>query len=468
LLEADWVRLMRRSRLSSEQHTNKSQRVPHQLDPCKLDYTDPSTSILFPPFPARYAAFASTWHLHPPFNTEIYLELGDATIRNDAFAFITTTEHEWGLEVWMRDESLDMALEVLRRDSDCDAHGIAIANSTMAQICYFANFSEDSAPQEYDEYKARFRDKNWIFLVVNDAIGGMDNDGRSGSHWSLVAMDVKWKRAYYYDSLFPNSNYHLDMGRDISLGMLKILGEHIRQWKYIPQYDCPNQNWHNQFKYDAGACGPFVYKMTEILVNKIKAYRQANREDECHINVGWEYRAQFKDVFHSLEVRKIIQRKIAHWKGLAEARDEADRLDYNAVRDAPDVTLIDGPVVQFEAPLPRLFVPRPEEPRRPVRHINRSGSHRDDAIKVKDSDSELSSNASTCGNADVHDIELDDPEDDYFERNDVDIVMSDDDGTVEDDYDVQARGLGRDIILDEDESGGVQLTEHSDDEEAEV
>jgi hypothetical protein len=34
--------------------------------------------------------------------------------------------------------SLDMALEVLRRDEDCDTYGINIANSTVAQICYFA------------------------------------------------------------------------------------------------------------------------------------------------------------------------------------------------------------------------------------------------------------------------------------------------------------------------------------------
>jgi hypothetical protein len=34
--------------------------------------------------------------------------------------------------------SLDMALKVLRRDEDCDTYGINIANSTVAQICYFA------------------------------------------------------------------------------------------------------------------------------------------------------------------------------------------------------------------------------------------------------------------------------------------------------------------------------------------
>jgi hypothetical protein len=38
----------------------------------------------------------------------------------------------------MPGESLDMALEVLRRDEDCDTYGIDIANTTVAQICYFA------------------------------------------------------------------------------------------------------------------------------------------------------------------------------------------------------------------------------------------------------------------------------------------------------------------------------------------
>jgi hypothetical protein len=462
------VRHMYRSRFSSEQHTNKSQPETQLLDCRSLEVTNPFTTLMDLPIPARYLAFAPTWLLNPQYNTDIYLELGDATIRNDAFWFITVTSwRDWGNEVWMRDESIDMALEVLRREADCESHGIAIANSTMAQICYFAAFSEDSTSQEYDEYKARFRGKNWIFLVVNDAIGGIEN---GGTHWSLVAMDLKYRHAYYYDSLY-NDRYHTDMGRDISLGMLNILGEKAHHWKYNVMHDCPNQNWDNQFELDSGACGPFVYKMTEILVDRIKEHRRMGREDECYIHIDWAFRAQFKAIFHSLEVRESIKRRIAQWKALTDTPKLVDQHDQGAIRDVRDIALDDGPVVSIEVPPPRPVLPFRREPHRAARHTNhysqshhRRGSNRDDAIEVKDSDSDLSSNVSSSGRTEVHDIELDDnPVSVPFENPDV--IMSDD-GTVEDDYDCHDNGISinRHAEFDEDASGGVNLPEDADDE----
>jgi hypothetical protein len=448
----------------SQRYTNEPQYECQKLEN-SFELVDTSVAPQMIPHPARYAAFGRWWHLIAPWDTGIYLELGDATIRNDAFNYITLTQWtQCGYEAWMRDESIDMALEVLRRDLDCDTHGIAIANSTMAQICYFAAFSEDSTSREYDEYKARFRDKKWIFLVVNDAIGGNENDGRSGTHWSLVVLDRAYKHAYYYDSLYPNNRYNTDMGRDISLGMLKILGEDVRDWHYDIQYDCPNQNWHNQFKFDDGACGPFVFKMTELLVNKIKNHRQAGKEHECYIDIDLNFRAYFKSVFHSLGVREDIKMRIARWKAIIDAPQIADSHDQFAIQDVLDIALNDGPVVSFVVPS-RPVVPLRKEPRRPTRYANhhRGGSNKNDAIEVKDSD--LSSNASSSGHTEVHNIELDDdPEKDPFEDEEMDIVM-DDDEAVEDDFNYHG---GVSISVNDDASGGHQTVpnspEHTDEE----
>jgi hypothetical protein len=369
----------------------------------------------------------------------------------------------------MRDESIDMALEVLRRDADCDAHGIAIANSTMAQICYFAAFSEDSTSQEYDEYKVRFCDKYWIFLVVNDAIGGNENDGRSGTHWSLVAMDVRKKYAFYYDSLFKDSAYHQGMGCDISRGMLKILGEDERNWRYHIEKDCPNQNWQNQYDYDDGACGPFVFTMINILVERIKRFRRDGREHECWINIDRRFGSYFMTKFHSLRVREDIKMRIARWKAHTDGQQIADQYDQDAIRDVNDIVLDDGPVISFEVPR-RPVIPLRKVPRRPVRYTNhQGGSSRKDAIEVEDSDSDLSSNASSSGHTEVHDIKLDDePENDPFDDPDVDIVMNDE-NTVEDNYDYHHGGVS--IIVNEDASEGHRTVpnspEHSD-KEAEV
>lgn len=85
--------------------------------------------------------------MYPPFDADVYLELGAVMIHNDSFHYIGDTN--WGndRDPWMRDESLDMALETLRLDLKCDDHAIAIANSTVAQICLFAAESEDSCPR---------------------------------------------------------------------------------------------------------------------------------------------------------------------------------------------------------------------------------------------------------------------------------------------------------------------------------
>ncbi|KAJ5058376.1 hypothetical protein J3E72DRAFT_376829 [Bipolaris maydis] len=302
----------------------------------------------FVPHPGRYSAFYTMFLLNPPFDSNVYLRLGDTTIQNDAFCHIMSTSWNHG-EPWMRDESLDMALEVLYRDYNCENLGIAIANSMVSQICLFAAESEDSNPQEYSQYRARFENKSWIFLVINDAIGGVENDCLQGNHWSLLAIDRIHYTVSYYDSLFLDVDQPRHLGFQIGRGMLKILGEDVKNWQYRIQQYTPHQNYHNQFRYDDGACGPFVYKMTEVLIRRVKVYQLRGEEDKCFLELCEDFPLNFKKQFHSFQVRREIQRRIARWKAIMDASHFAYNHDHEAIRD-DWVELDDNPVIEFEIP----------------------------------------------------------------------------------------------------------------------
>ena len=348
------VRIVHSPGKVAKQCANVQQRPLRQYGSFDLEPLPILSHWSFVPHPGRYSAFCTIFQLNPPFDSNVYLRLGDVTIQNDSFCHIRSTSWNHG-EPWMRDESLDMALEVLCRDYNCENHGIAIANSMVSQICFFAAESEDSSPQEYSQYRARFENKSWIFLVINDAIGGVESDCLQGNHWSLLAIDRIHYTVSYYDSLFLDDEQSRHLGFQIGRGMLKILQEDVKNWRYRIQQYTPHQNYHNQFDYDDGACGPFVYKMTEVLIRRIKLHQSRGEENECSLELCEDFPLDFKNQFHSFLVRREIQKRIARWKAIVDAPFFAYNHDHEAIR-GECVELDDHPVIEFEIPR------RPETP----------------------------------------------------------------------------------------------------------
>ncbi|EOA90235.1 hypothetical protein ACJQWK_07644 [Exserohilum turcicum] len=323
-----------------------SSAVDWGVDQPEYESQDPVLSTHIPvPHPGRYAGLGKMFQLYPPFDEKMYLELGDATICNYTFRNIICTDFKNG-DPWMRDESLDMALEILRRDTDCDNYDIEIANSMMSQICYCARKDEDYKPQEFSEYRARFEDKRWIFLPVNDAIG-TNVDG--GIHWSLIILDRNHKKIYYVDSLFVDDAVYQNLGYEISAGMLRILGEDLDSWTFEPQKYTPNQILDNLAFSDAGPCGPFVFKMTEYLVTYIKFYQLRGIEDQCSLTLSQGFPSFFRNYFHSAHIRTDIQKRIAHWKAIDVASRIATAHDQEVLADT-SVELGNSPVIDLEIP----------------------------------------------------------------------------------------------------------------------
>ncbi|KAI0583050.1 Peptidase-C48 domain-containing protein [Pyrenophora tritici-repentis] len=339
------------------------QRQNHETDAVPLS----TTVIDAIPNPFRYPLLSSKYHFRfPPSNDNVYLRLGDAVLKTDAYGHIGLTGGSY--HVWMTGDSLDMAMEVLRRDEPCHTHGIAIANSAVAQICYFAHMSNDSSPQEYNEYKIQYEDKRWIFIIINDAIGGFESDSEQGSHWSFIAMDRGNKKVHYYDSMWAqdyDQNYNRDIGRDVGAGMLKILEEDANFWEYIPEYWTPNQNYYNRFTSDEGACGPFVFKMMQYLIQQIVYWQAVG----CDVSLSLEstFPLWFKDnLFDSWQIRREIQASITRWKAIVEGMHLTTTHDQDVLLDE-DIVLEDVPVEMFWYPPQNLSVDVDDEKRNVAR-----------------------------------------------------------------------------------------------------
>lgn len=330
----------RRHRLEQQYTENDPRKETcHQTDP----YILPAPVIMLPNA-SRYVGLGTRLALNPPLNSDIYLELGDAIIRNDAFLFIGVTDHSWDLEVWMRDESINMALEVLGRDTNCNAHAIGIVSSNISQICHFVSTVHDEASAEYNEYRERFRNKRWIFMVINDAMGSASTEGTIGTHWSLVVIDRYHRRVHYFDSLWIGSEFYQTLAFTTAHGMLRILGDvDTRQYDWLVEFHSPHQKHDNQ-GLDSGACGPFVLRMTEYLIEHIKQMQRHGREDYTCFSLDSNFPLYFRSIFDSQQVRFSTQCNIARWKAFIDAPRLVDEHDQAAIRD-DDVALLGDPAI---------------------------------------------------------------------------------------------------------------------------
>ncbi|KAF1360840.1 hypothetical protein EJ07DRAFT_176924 [Lizonia empirigonia] len=312
----------------------------------ELELVLPSTTTLTFPTPHRYIDFNRRLARWPPSNDDIYLELDIATISNNEFLYMTDTV---GAERWMRDGGLDMALTVLSRDYHCLRSKIGIASSVDSQVCRYPD------PGGKEEYASRFSDKNWIFMPVNDGMLGVVNDGINGVHWAVVALDRIHKTVHYFDSLFVNNLSYIQLATDVSLGMLRLLDENPQAWQFFAEKWSPHQYRDNQCDFDQGACGPFVYTMVETAVKHIQLFQRDNHEQGCWLGLTRTFRDEFASQFHSYNVRRSMQRRIAD----AKMRSTAGRLsgahDIRAIA-GEDVELLSEPAIRFNAS------PRPAQP----------------------------------------------------------------------------------------------------------
>ncbi|KAF2854053.1 hypothetical protein T440DRAFT_368815, partial [Plenodomus tracheiphilus IPT5] len=74
--------------------------------------------------------------------------------------------------------------------------------------------------------------KSYIFLPLNNAFGSTETNPHqqpTGTHWSLLALDLPHKHAHYYDSLSVSCPSRSNTAFLTALGVLTILRQNIAE-----------------------------------------------------------------------------------------------------------------------------------------------------------------------------------------------------------------------------------------------
>ncbi|KAH9873093.1 hypothetical protein J1614_005490 [Plenodomus biglobosus] len=283
---------------------------------------------------------------NPPFNNDIYLELGLATITNEEWYHIMCTN---GDEAWMRDSSLNMALEVLSQDTKYADNHIAILNSNLAQTYYLAGLQEtqeageeaqvvkgerereedgESAPNDgFNEDRARLQNAHYIFLPLNDGFGAESAFAIQGTHWFLLALDMPNKCIHYYDSLGVTNPWRSNIAYLTALGMVCLLRQNMADWHFFEEHHSPSQVTGNQCAYDIGPCAPFVWRLVSVLAGRVlrgpveEEGAEGAEEEATRVDLRLESGFEAAFWFDSWLVRGWMQKSILQAKAKYEHKN---------------------------------------------------------------------------------------------------------------------------------------------------
>jgi hypothetical protein len=195
-----------------------------------------------------------------------------------------------GTKGWFDDNIVRFSLQVLAAITDCESHKIAFADPAYANDCYWLPMNHKEGDQIRDNLlKDKFRDKDFIFLPINDAYKSEVQSHRpAGLHWSLLVIDCRNKRTIkgsYFDSILTYTA-NIQVAHKVFQGacfLLKYLGSTATPELFLlPDTNMPQQVIDNRCpekdKEGGSACGPFMWAAAKELVLYIIECREENCE----------------------------------------------------------------------------------------------------------------------------------------------------------------------------------------------
>jgi hypothetical protein len=200
-------------------------------------------------------------------------------IQKNEFLNLLKTNHDG----WFHDSTLAIGFEIISRLADCDKHSIGLLTPYMAK-----NLADLGVAEEVENTIAfreeinAIRNKDFLFIPINDRYLLNQEDDIPSTHWALVVVDCRSEimQARYYDSL-ANTEHIVDdrmaqnarlcvagvytLLRTCGRNFLMFYNDSEKQFAPDVEFYTPTQNSNNGGDGDAGTCGSFVWAMAKEL-----------------------------------------------------------------------------------------------------------------------------------------------------------------------------------------------------------
>ncbi|KAK9467502.1 hypothetical protein V1512DRAFT_261342 [Lipomyces arxii] len=190
---------------------------------------------------------------------DIILEYYDVSVYKSDFDNLREDE-------WFNDNNLTFWYEYLERSAAFTElpHSEQIILLRPAMVFLLAQSYD---PLDLKDVLPNFEGARYIFLPINNNTNVTLAEG--GSHWSLLVVDVRTERSYYYDTLYDSNIPDAEV---VSKKLAKLLG-----CGRIHIHSIPTPQQHN-----GSDCGVMVCMLTSAVLQKVVDFQ---RDSDTALNM---------------------------------------------------------------------------------------------------------------------------------------------------------------------------------------
>lgn len=279
---------------------------------------------------------------------DTYLAFSNCILTNEDFNLISDA----GIRGWYKDSHVDVSFELLEEKYHCEDLGVGLVNSFVAGIIYRIS-KEPTDQRDYSQWNGErdmLKDKKFLFFPINDGYDVTEYLGQpSGSHWSLLVIDMVNKIAYYIDGMMPGEyNLQAISGQMAmafeTVGVIEDLLDVELIFEVMDTY--PDQYVNNKAE-ESGPCGPYICYMTELYIQALveadgRPQAGSMLPDYLADSPLWDFnstaiRANFQQILREKKFAKLLKEQATALEATkkVEAAEKAKLKEHATAPEAP-------------------------------------------------------------------------------------------------------------------------------------